>query len=94
MPLTVIAGGQFGSEGKEKICAQLSLNDVDAVVRCGSTNSGHTVIISDQKWELRLIPAGFVHPRTTLMLPAGAIIDPRILLKEIKETGVTRTGSS
>lgn len=91
MSLTVIVGGQFGSEGKGKICAYLSLrDDVDAVVRCGSTNSGHTVIIDDRKWELRMIPAGFINPRSALMLPAGAIIDPWILQREIQETGVTR----
>ena len=91
MPLTVIVGGQFGSEGKGKICAYLSLrDDVDAVVRCGSTNSGHTVIMEDRKWELRMIPAGFVNPRSILMLPAGAMIDPRVLRREIEETGVTR----
>lgn len=91
MSLTVIVGGQFGSEGKGKICAYLSLRDnVDAVVRCGSTNSGHTVIIDDRKWELRMIPAGFINSRSILMLPAGAIIDPRILRREIEETGVTR----
>lgn len=91
MSLTVIVGGQFGSEGKGKICAYLSLNDdVDAVVRCGSTNSGHTVIVGDRKWELRMIPAGFINPRAILMLPAGAIIDPRILRKEIEETDLAR----
>ena len=42
------------------------------------------------KWELRMIPAGFINSRSILMLPAGAIIDPRILRREIEETGVTR----
>ena len=91
MPLTVIVGGQFGSEGKGKLCAYLALRDeVDAVVRCGSTNSGHTVVLDGRRWELRMIAAGFVNPTTKLMLPAGALIDLTVLRHEIAMTSVTR----
>ena len=44
MALSIVVGGQFGSEGKGKATAYLAQrDDVDVVVRCGSTNSGHTV---------------------------------------------------
>lgn len=91
MPLTVIVGGQFGSEGKGKLSAYLSQRDnTDVVVRCGSTNSGHTVVQDGQKWELRMIPAGFVQPTAQLMLPAGSLIDLEVLKREIEATGVTQ----
>ena len=88
MPLTVIVGGQFGSEGKGKVTSHLALRDnVDIVVRCGGPNSGHTVDVNGQRYELRSLPAGFINPGTRLLLAAGCLINPEILLTEIKGTG-------
>lgn len=88
MPLTVIVGGQFGSEGKGKVTSHLALRDnVDIVVRCGGPNSGHTVDVAGQRYELRSLPAGFINPGARLLLAAGCLINPEILLTEIKSTG-------
>lgn len=88
MPLTVIVGGQFGSEGKGKVTSHLALRDnVDIVVRCGGPNSGHTVDVDGQRYELRSLPAGFINSGTRLLLAAGCLINPEILLTEIKSTG-------
>jgi adenylosuccinate synthase len=89
MPLTVIVGGQYGSEGKGKVTSYLALRDnVDTVVRCGGPNSGHTVDVNGQRYELRSLPAGFINPGTRLLLAAGCLINPEILLTEIKSTGI------
>jgi adenylosuccinate synthase len=89
MPLTVVVGGQYGSEGKGKITSYLAVRDnVDIVVRCGGPNSGHTVDFKGQRYELRSLPAGFINQRTRLLLAAGSLINPEILLTEIKATGV------
>ena len=89
MPLTVVVGGQFGSEGKGKVTSYLALRDnVDVVVRCGGPNSGHTVDVDGQRYELRSLPAGFINPGTRLLLAAGCLINPEILLTEIKNTGI------
>lgn len=89
MPLTVIVGGQYGSEGKGKVTSYLALRDnVDVVVRCGGPNSGHTVDVNGQRYELRSLPSGFINPGTRLLLAAGCLINPEILLTEIKSTGV------
>jgi adenylosuccinate synthase len=89
MPLTVIVGGQYGSEGKGKVTSYLALRDnVDIVVRCGGPNSGHTVDVNGQRYELRSVPAGFINPGTRLLLAAGCLINPEILLTEIKSTGI------
>ena len=72
MPVTVVVGGQFGSEGKGKICAHLASTDnVDYMVRCGGPNSGHTVYLDGKRFQLRQVPAGFVNPHTRLLIAAG-----------------------
>ena len=84
MGVTVVVGGQYGGEGKGKIVSYLSMRDeAHYVVRCGGPNSGHTVNLSGKIYQLRLLPAGFVNNRTRLLLPAGALVNPRILLDEI-----------
>jgi adenylosuccinate synthase len=90
MPVTVVVGGQFGGEGKGKICAHLALTeDVDYMVRCGGPNSGHTVHLRNVVYQLHQVPAGFVNPRTRLLIAGGALVDPRKLLKEIALCGLT-----
>lgn len=85
MPVTVVVGGQYGSEGKGKICAHLALTDsIDFMVRCGGPNSGHTVDQDGRRYELRQIPAGFVNPSTRLLLAPGALIDPPLFLDEMR----------
>jgi len=46
MPVSVVVGGQFGSEGKGKVALELVRRDraVAAAIRVGGTNSGHTAI--------------------------------------------------
>src|SRR5262249_19136074 len=89
MPITVVVGGQFGSEGKGKICAHLArINHGDLMVRCGGPNAGHTVDLGYAKYELKQIPAGFINPSTRLLLAAGALITPKILLSEVFHCGL------
>ena len=85
MPLSVVVGGQYGGEGKGKIVSYLSVeDDVDYVIRCGGPNSGHTVYFEGIRDALRLLPAGVINGRTRLLLAAGSLIDPNILLEEIE----------
>lgn len=89
MPVTVVVGGQYGSEGKGKICAHLALSgEADFVVRCGGPNSGHTVDKDGIVYELKQVPAGFVNPDVRLLIAAGAIINPDTLLHEIELCGL------
>ena len=45
MPVSIVVGGQYGSEGKGKVAHYLA-REMSArfAVRCGGPNSGHTVI--------------------------------------------------
>jgi adenylosuccinate synthase len=89
MSLTIVVGGQYGGEGKGKIVSHLSMIDnVDYVVRCGGPNSGHTVDFNGTRCVVRSLPAGFVNPKTRLLLAAGSLIAPDILLQELKRCKV------
>ena len=95
MTLTVVVGGQYGGEGKGKIVSYLSVEDnIDYVIRCGGPNSGHTVYFEGRRDALRLLPAGVINAKTRLLLAAGSLINPNILLEEIErwEVGPSRVG--
>lgn len=89
MVLIIVVGGQYGGEGKGKLVSYLSLEDkIDYVVRCGGPNSGHTVDFEGKRYALRLLPAGFINSESRLLLAAGTLINPDILLKEIELCGI------
>ncbi len=91
MPVSIVVGGQFGSEGKGKVAHYFAQekNDVRFVVRCGGPNSGHTVI--DDAGQARIfqqLPTASILPDKNLAICAGSYIDLDIIFKEIKETGL------
>ena len=83
--VTVVVGGQFGSEAKGKVISFLA-NEYDVAVRTGAPNAGHTVLHNNQIYKLQQIPATFVNPKCKLYIGAGALIDPKILAREIEQT--------
>lgn len=85
MSLWVVVGGQYGSEGKGKVSAFITKQEnIDICVRCGGPNSGHSFVDENGKTVvLRQLPTGFINPRTRLLIPAGALIDPLVLKQEI-----------
>ena len=91
MPVSVVVGGQFGSEGKGKIALEIVRRDanVAAVVRVGGPNSGHTgVSRNGVRFVLRQIPAGAIDGKVLVVLPAGSYIDIEVLLSEIERLGL------
>ncbi|MEQ8283547.1 MAG: adenylosuccinate synthetase [Parvibaculum sp.] len=89
MPITVIVGGQYGSEGKGKIAAHLAPK-FNHSVRTGGPNAGHTVKSENGTIVLRHLPCAVVVPGVKLYLGAGAIIDLGILLEEIASNKVSK----
>jgi len=84
MPAVVLLGAQWGDEGKGKATDLLG-DQVDYVVRYqGGNNAGHTVVIGDQKYALHLLPSGILSPNVIPVIGNGVVIDPAILLEEIK----------
>ena len=49
----------------------------------GGNNAGHTVVVGDEEFKLRLIPSGILYPKTTCVIGNGVVIDPRVLLNEL-----------
>jgi adenylosuccinate synthase len=91
MSLWVVVGGQYGSEGKGKVSAFIAKQEnIDICVRCGGPNSGHSFVDENgRNVVLRQLPTGFVNPRTRLLIPAGALIDPAVLRQEIESLGLS-----
>ena len=90
MPISVVVGGQYGSEGKGKVAAAVARErGAAAVVRVGGTNSGHTAVSEGGRtWILRQLPASAIVPGTKAVLPPGAIIDPEIFQREVALLGL------
>jgi adenylosuccinate synthase len=90
MSLWVVVGGQYGSEGKGKISAFIAKQEnIDVCVRCGGPNSGHSFVDeSGRTVVLRQLPTGFVNSRARLLIPAGGLIDPVVLKREIESLGL------
>lgn len=92
MSATVVTGGFFGDEGKGKIVSYLALkDDVAAIVRGGvGPNAGHTVLYRGREYKLRMLPSGLVNERSRLMIGPGVLVNPDVLLDEIRRFGVGR----
>jgi len=87
MSVWVVVGGQYGSEGKGKIAAFITLQEeIDICVRCGGPNSGHCFV--DESGELRAlrqIPTGYIRSGTRLLIPSGGLIDLDVLRHELDQ---------
>jgi adenylosuccinate synthase len=91
MPVTVIVGGQYGSEGKGKVAHWLARERLASVaVRTGGPNAGHTVEdVPDHPVVLRQLPTAAFLPDVMCVLGPGSYIDPELLLEEVSKTGLS-----
>lgn len=80
--LTVLVGGQYGSEGKGAIAAYLA-DKYDMHVRVGSPNAGHTIYWKGEKHVMQSIPCGWINRRAIIVIGRGALINMKLLMKEI-----------
>jgi adenylosuccinate synthase len=83
MKTVAVVGTQWGDEGKGKIVDLLAA-DADIVVRFqGGNNAAHTLVVDGQKFILRLVPAGALHPGKTCVIGNGTVVDPFALIEEL-----------
>ncbi len=83
MPATVIVGLQWGDEGKGKTTDFLA-EQVAMVVRYqGGDNAGHTVVLGDEVFKLRLTPSGVLYPHITSVIGSGVVVNPATLIAEL-----------
>lgn len=90
MPVTVVVGGQFGSEGKGKVAHFLAKEmGAEIAVRVGGSNSGHTVIgANGQPMIFRHLPTAALLPDVTCILSAGSYINVNVLMEEVFRVGL------
>ena len=85
MSNVAVIGAQWGDEGKGKIVDWLS-EKADIVVRFqGGHNAGHTLVINNKTYKLKLLPSGIVRKNKISIIGNGVVIDPWALLDEIKQ---------
>ena len=84
MKADVVLGSFYGDEGKGKIIDYLS-QKADFAVRCsGGNNAGHSNEIDGKKFAFHLIPSGILNKNTIAVIGNGVVVDPKVLLEEIK----------
>jgi adenylosuccinate synthase len=90
MPVSVVIGGQYGSEGKGKVALHVAkARQATTVIRVGGPNSGHTGIDSrGREWIFRQLPASCLAGGVRIVLPAGSLIDADLLASEIQALGL------
>lgn len=82
--VNVVLGAFYGDEGKGKIIDYLSSDAKYAVRFSGGNNAGHTIVVDGVKFAFHLIPSGILNKGTKAILGNGVVIDPKVLLEEIK----------
>jgi adenylosuccinate synthase len=90
MPVSVVVGGQYGSEGKGKVAHHIARGQsAAAVIRVGGPNSGHTSIAPDGEREvLQQLPIGALLDGLRCLIGPGSYIEPEILLAEVDRLGL------
>jgi adenylosuccinate synthase len=85
----IVAGGQWGDEGKGKIVAYLAVHDKPKIIARGGVgpNAGHTVYYQGKKYGLRQVPCGFVYAGARLLIGPGVLVNPEVLFAEVDVTG-------
>lgn len=86
--IDVVAGAQFGSEGKGMVAGELARHRSDLLsIRVGGPNAGHCVIDeTGRKWAFRALPVATVLNDGPIAIGPGSEIDLEVLREEVKET--------
>jgi adenylosuccinate synthase len=90
MNSVVVAGAQWGDEGKGKVVDYFA-KQANAIVRyAGGNNAGHTIVVKGETTILHLIPSGVLHKGKVGVLGNGMVVDPAVLLQEME--GLAKKG--
>lgn len=82
--VTEVLGGYWGDEGKGRVASFEAQNAKLVLRTTGGNNAGHTVYCNGKKVPLHLIPGGIIYPETTAIICNGVVVDPKVLIDEIK----------
>ncbi len=85
MPSVVVVGTQWGDEGKGKVI-DFFTGFAKVIVRFqGGNNAGHTIVVNDEQFIVHLIPSGILHGDKKCLIGNGLVVDPAVLIQEIKD---------
>ena len=84
MANVVVIGTQWGDEGKGKVVDLLTAHASRVVRFQGGNNAGHTLVVGGEKSIFHLIPSGILYPDKRCLIGNGVVVDPEVLLEEIK----------
>lgn len=94
--ITVVVGGQWGSEAKGLAVERLiQIQRFAYAVRTGAINAGHTVYKDGKKFVVCQLPSAWVNEEVKLVLGAGSYIEENVLQQEISfvnENSKVKTG--
>jgi adenylosuccinate synthase len=83
MATVVVVGTQWGDEGKGKVTDFLAERAHVVARYQGGNNAGHQIRINGQKFNMHLLPSGYLYEDKVCLLGNGMVIDPRALLEEM-----------
>jgi adenylosuccinate synthase len=85
MSLRIIAGINWGDEGKGKM-VDYCASQADIVIRFqGGNNAGHTIDNDFGNFKLHLIPSGIFYPRVVNLLGPGAVVNLEAAVNEMND---------
>lgn len=91
MPVSIVVGGQYGSEGKGKVAHFLAKHlSAAIVIRVGGPNSGHTVVDGGRVHVFRSLPTASLIPGIHCAIGAGSYIDVDVFLAELRKLSISR----
>ncbi len=85
MPVVALIGAQWGDEGKGHLVDLLASRARLVIRYGGGNNAGHTVVNHLGTFKLHITPSGIFDPATVNVIGPGVVINPEVLLGEIKE---------
>jgi adenylosuccinate synthase len=91
--LNLLIDGQFGSTGKGLFASYIAHKEgptIDIAISISGPNAGHTFYTAGIKNVVKQLPViGVLNTDSIIYIPAGAIINPTILLREIEMYNIT-----
>jgi adenylosuccinate synthase len=79
----VVAGAQWGDEGKGKVVDLLG-EFAELVVRFhGGANAGHTLVVGEEKLVTHLVPSGVLRQGKRCLIGPAVVLDPELLVEEL-----------
>jgi len=83
--IDVVLGLQWGDEGKGKVVDVLTPSYKVIGRFQGGPNAGHSLVFSDTSFVLHTVPSGIFREDTINVIGNGVVVDPVILMDEIRK---------